>query len=142
MGPGDGGRHGGGDPSNGRGGRSGDAAPPTTGGLVLRQMACGSLARAVTATLLIPLDTVKTRLQFQGVMDGAVVRRYDGFVDAFQAIVREEGVRALYKGAATRRTVGVDRVAPALTLARVRRALAAPGLPPRLLYIGPAAGIR
>jgi len=101
MGPDEGGRHGGPDPSNGRGGQSGDTAtPPTTGGLVLRQMACGSLARAVTATLLIPLDTVKTRLQFQGIMDGAAVRRYDGFIDAFQAIIREEGVRALYKGTA------------------------------------------
>jgi hypothetical protein len=72
-------------------------APP---GLIVRQMLCGSLARATAATLLIPLDTCKTRLQFQGLMSDAVVRRYHGLWDAFRTIVREEGPLALYRGTA------------------------------------------
>jgi len=85
----------------------------TNASLVVRQMFCGSLARATAATLLIPLDTCKTRLQFQGAMSDAVVRRYSGLWDAFKAIWKEEGLIGFYRG-----------------------------LPPRLLYIGPAAGIR
>jgi solute carrier family 25 carnitine/acylcarnitine transporter 20/29 len=42
-----------------------------------------------------PLDTVKSRLQTQ---DPRHTNAYRGLTDAFCRIVREEGVRALYRG--------------------------------------------
>ena len=69
-----------------------------TGRLVVLQALGGSMARATAAVLLIPLDTCKTRLQFQGIMSDTVVRRYTGLWDAFRTILREEGVLAFYRG--------------------------------------------
>ena len=66
--------------------------------LVLKQMAAGSLARATAGTLLIPVDTCKTRLQFQGSMAQGDVKQYRGFIDCFGKIYTEEGIRAFYRG--------------------------------------------
>jgi len=57
-----------------------------------------------------PADTIKTRIQFQGKLGS--VKRYNGFLDAFIRIYKEEGVLAFAKG-----------------------------LPARLLYAAPAAGV-
>jgi len=43
-----------------------------------------------------PLDLVRRRIQVQAFMPGA--RQYGGMMDALRHIVREEGVRGLYKG--------------------------------------------
>eukprot|EP00160_Parvularia_atlantis_P001471 Unigene11173_Nuclearia_a/m.34186 Unigene11173_Nuclearia_a/g.34186 ORF Unigene11173_Nuclearia_a/g.34186 Unigene11173_Nuclearia_a/m.34186 type:complete len:346 (+) Unigene11173_Nuclearia_a:37-1074(+) len=80
--------------------------------LMIRQALAGSTARMTAAAIMVPVDTIKTRLQFQGALPEHAVRRYKGVLDAFVAILREEGVRGFYKG-----------------------------LPARLLYIGPAAGV-
>lgn len=70
----------------------------------------GALSRMVSAILMCPADTIKTRLQFQG--RRADVKKYDNFFHAFKVIYREEGL---------------------LVFAR--------GLPARLIYLVPAAGI-
>jgi solute carrier family 25 iron transporter 28/37 len=80
-------------------------------GQVIRQMAAGSLARATAGTILIPIDTCKTRLQFMG-SNKTSVKQYKGFIDCFVTIYKEEGITAFYRG-----------------------------LPARLLYIVPAAGV-
>ncbi|ORE04734.1 mitochondrial carrier [Rhizopus microsporus var. microsporus] len=51
-------------------------------------------AGIVTATATNPIWVIKTRLQLQG--NGA--RRYQGSIDCLYHIVREEGIRGLYKG--------------------------------------------
>jgi solute carrier family 25 protein 33/36 len=51
-------------------------------------------AGIVTATATNPIWVIKTRLQLQG--NG--VRRYQGSIDCLYHIVREEGIRGLYKG--------------------------------------------
>ena len=68
------------------------------GFMVLKQMAAGSFARATAGALLIPIDTCKTRLQFQGSMAKGEVRQYKGFVDCFASIYKEEGISAFYRG--------------------------------------------
>lgn len=51
-----------------------------------------------------PIDTTKTRLQIQGQkLDGRFsVVRYNGMFHALSRITREEGVRALYSGYASK----------------------------------------
>ena len=58
-----------------------------------------------------PVDVVKARLQFQGSLI-TNVKRYNGPMDAFKTILKEEGIFAFFKG-----------------------------LPPRLLYITPSAAV-
>ncbi len=48
--------------------------------------------------MLAPLDTVKTRLQFQAAEHRMTLRRYPSFTGAFAAIWRSEGVRGLFSG--------------------------------------------
>lgn len=49
-----------------------------------------------------PIDTTKTRLQIQGqrtdIRSAAAPFRYNGMIDAFVKISRQEGVNALYSG--------------------------------------------
>ena len=68
---------------------------------------CGGLAGAVSKFAVYPLDTIKKRLQTQGLRSslGALgssslnipVTHYNGIVDCFQKVVRTEGVKGLYK---------------------------------------------
>ena len=79
------------------------------------------MASALTVCIMIPMDTVKTRLTTQTALSVAVAAsgvdgaatRYKGIVDCFRVIVREEGVGALYRA-----------------------------LPPRLLSVVPMMGIQ
>jgi hypothetical protein len=54
----------------------------------------GSVAAAGACCVMIPVDTVKTRLVTQ--RPGSV-KHYDGMMDCLMKIIREEGVGALYK---------------------------------------------
>ncbi|AAS54426.1 AGL064Wp [Eremothecium gossypii ATCC 10895] len=56
----------------------------------------GALSGIVTVYATMPVDTVKTRMQ---ALDAA---RYGSTVGCFRAVVREEGVRALWRGATPR----------------------------------------
>ncbi|CAM9736783.1 unnamed protein product [Phaeothamnion confervicola] len=53
---------------------------------------CGSVAGAISAGLTTPLDVVKTRLMTQS------PGQYRGVVDCLQAIVKDEGPKALFSG--------------------------------------------
>jgi solute carrier family 25 (mitochondrial aspartate/glutamate transporter), member 12/13 len=55
-------------------------------------MACGGAAGAIAATVTIPFDVVKTRLQTQNTLGE---KKYHGIAHAFRTIVREEGAKAL-----------------------------------------------
>lgn len=54
----------------------------------------GGLAGAVGATVVYPLDTIKTRLQAQSHKDG----KYKDVLDCFRRLLSEEGLGSLYSG--------------------------------------------
>ncbi|KAF0715636.1 Aste57867_3263 [Aphanomyces stellatus] len=60
-------------------------------------LALGSLSGAVAQLVVYPLDTVKKRLQLQEVSPQFQVR-YLGILDCMAKIVRDEGIRGLYRG--------------------------------------------
>lgn len=60
---------------------------------VVNTVISGGIAGAVTATLVCPLDVLKTRLQVPG--KGA---QYNGLAAGLVRILRQEGVRGLYRG--------------------------------------------
>jgi len=62
-------------------------------------MLASALAGATVTTVTCPLWTVKTRLQLQ--VNSAKETLYNGIVDAFIKIYKNEGFRALYKGLGT-----------------------------------------
>jgi len=82
--------------------------PPTN----LENTIMGCVSSAATVCIMIPMDTVKTRLVTQ-VAEGEARRRYAGIVDCARVVLREEGPSAFYKG-----------------------------LPPRLLSVVPMIGIQ
>jgi hypothetical protein len=77
----------------------------------LQNFLCGSMARMADAVIMCPADTIKTRLQFQGPTLKHVTQ-YNNFFHAFRVILRDEGPRGFTRG-----------------------------LPARLTYVTPAAGI-
>jgi len=62
---------------------------------VWRKTLGGSLGGLVEASLLHPLDTIKTRLQLQNKTSGT---QYKGIVDCARQIITKEGLPAMYKG--------------------------------------------
>lgn len=62
-------------------------------------LTAGMLSSSVAQFMSYPLALTRTRLQAQGV--GGKPVRYSGMVDVLRQTVRNEGVRGLYKGAAT-----------------------------------------
>lgn len=54
-----------------------------------------SVSTIFSATVMSPVWVVKTRLQLAG---GAGARKYAGVADAFRTVLREEGIRAFYRG--------------------------------------------
>ena len=54
----------------------------------------GAAASAAAVSVMIPMDTIKTRLVIQ---DCSAMNPYKGVVDCFQRILREEGVGPLYR---------------------------------------------
>jgi solute carrier family 25 phosphate transporter 23/24/25/41 len=75
---------------------------------VVTKLACGAAAGTVGQTVAYPLDVVRRRMQMVGwkdassiiTADGQVTApvQYNGMVDAFRKTVKNEGLRALYKG--------------------------------------------
>ena len=71
-----------------------------------KKFLCGGLAGAVSKFAVYPLDTIKKRLQTQGLRLSLgssssslniPITHYSGIVDCFQKVVRTEGVKGLYK---------------------------------------------
>jgi len=65
--------------------------PDSNMSLFFRYMACGSISRMSAASIAYPHEVVRTRLREEN-------SRYNGLVNTFRQIVREEGWRALYGG--------------------------------------------
>jgi len=63
----------------------------------------GGVSAAVSKTLAAPIELVKLRLQNMDAMikNGALEHPYTGIVDCTQRVVKEEGVKALWKGNGT-----------------------------------------
>lgn len=53
----------------------------------------GCFAAALSVTVMIPMDSVKTRLVTQTAMSS---RQYKGIIDCFSSMIREEGIGSLY----------------------------------------------
>jgi solute carrier family 25 S-adenosylmethionine transporter 26 len=56
----------------------------------------GCLASATTVCIMIPMDTVKTRLVTQ--LNYPDLVPYNGIKDCFQRVMKEEGIGAFYRG--------------------------------------------
>uniref|UniRef100_A0A7N6ASC2 EF-hand domain-containing protein n=1 Tax=Anabas testudineus TaxID=64144 RepID=A0A7N6ASC2_ANATE len=65
----------------------------------LQLLSAGAIAGIPAASLVTPADVIKTRLQ---VAARAGQTTYSGVIDCFRKIMREEGFRALWKGAGAR----------------------------------------
>ncbi|XP_070581332.1 mitochondrial thiamine pyrophosphate carrier-like [Ptychodera flava] len=72
----------------------------TTG--AMESLFCGAASGICSKAIILPLDVVKKRLQVQGFEKARAqfgkVRMYDGISDCFVRIVKEEGIRGLFKG--------------------------------------------
>lgn len=79
---------------------------------ISKNLLAGSAARSIAATLLFPIDVIKTRMQFQHNKSSLMRYHYSNTFDAAKSIIRNEGFLAFYKG-----------------------------LPLRLLYISPSAAV-
>jgi Mitochondrial carrier protein len=62
----------------------------------------GGLASAATVCIMIPMDTIKTRLVTQSSRVGVVGTPYKGIIDCGMRIAKEEGVKTFYRGLAPR----------------------------------------
>ncbi|TBU64568.1 mitochondrial carrier [Dichomitus squalens] len=69
--------------------------PPGKSG-VHRKLACGALAGSVSQTLTYPFDVLRRKMQVTGM--NMLGYKYNGALDALQHIIRDEGVRGLYRG--------------------------------------------
>ncbi|KAL8171552.1 hypothetical protein V2J09_023356 [Rumex salicifolius] len=64
---------------------------------VLVSLACGSLAGIASSSVIFPLDLVRRRMQLQGAAGHALIYKR-GIFRTFAEIVKNEGVRGLYRG--------------------------------------------
>ncbi|KAJ2156910.1 hypothetical protein GGF46_004869 [Coemansia sp. RSA 552] len=78
--------------------------PQLAHGWPLKSSIAGAGAGCVSSVVTCPLDVVKTRLQYQGVLEEKYrargYRPYSGTWNTLQRIVHEEGPRGLYRGLA------------------------------------------
>ncbi|KAI0779851.1 mitochondrial carrier [Fomes fomentarius] len=63
---------------------------------VHRKLLCGALAGSVSQTLTYPFDVLRRKMQVTGM--NALGIKYNGALDALQSILRNEGVKGLYRG--------------------------------------------
>ncbi|GJN92216.1 hypothetical protein Rhopal_005246-T1 [Rhodotorula paludigena] len=68
--------------------------PPGT----LAKLVCGGVAGAISQTLTYPADLLRRRMQMVGLKDQALGYEYTGAWNAVATIIRNEGLRGLYKG--------------------------------------------
>ncbi|KAI9496615.1 mitochondrial carrier domain-containing protein [Zychaea mexicana] len=61
-----------------------------------RKLICGALAGSIAQTITYPLDVLRRRMQVTGM--ATIDYKYNGTWDAVRTMVRNEGVRGLYKG--------------------------------------------
>ncbi len=68
---------------------------------LLQKFVCGGIAGGVSKLAIYPLDTIKKRLQVQGMytsIEGMeFIPRYHGIINCFQKVVADEGIAGLYK---------------------------------------------
>eukprot|EP01099_Mayorella_cantabrigiensis_P003967 TRINITY_DN2977_c0_g1_i1.p1 TRINITY_DN2977_c0_g1~~TRINITY_DN2977_c0_g1_i1.p1 ORF type:complete len:211 (+),score=44.30 TRINITY_DN2977_c0_g1_i1:46-678(+) len=72
-------------------------APPQRVNFALSWL-LGGISGVVGASCVYPLDMIKTRLQNQKTVIGTNTRMYNGIIDCFSKIVKNEGVIGLYRG--------------------------------------------
>ncbi|KAH9462209.1 hypothetical protein MJO29_003072 [Puccinia striiformis f. sp. tritici] len=65
-------------------------------GNVIRKLGCGAIAGAFSQTITYPLDVLRRRMQVTGLSN--LNFKYNGAWDATKKILRNEGVKGLYKG--------------------------------------------
>lgn len=70
--------------------------PPGTKPTALRKLLCGALAGSISQTLTYPMDVLRRKMQVTGMKSLGV--NHTGAVDALRWIVKNEGVKGLYKG--------------------------------------------
>ena len=66
-----------------------------------KQFACGGLAGALARTCVAPIDRVKILMQTQFLRSGGGADKYTGIRQAWSTIIREEGVKNLWRGNGT-----------------------------------------
>ncbi|KAJ4709891.1 nicotinamide adenine dinucleotide transporter 1, chloroplastic-like [Melia azedarach] len=77
----------------------GESSQPRTARDFVYHGAAGAAAGAIAATFVCPLDVIKTRLQVHGLPEGLQSgRRGSIIVTSLQNIIRNEGLRGLYRG--------------------------------------------
>ncbi|KAJ5546828.1 hypothetical protein N7494_004413 [Penicillium frequentans] len=62
------------------------------------QFAAGAVAGVSEILVMYPLDVVKTRVQLQSGAATAGAEHYNGMVDCFRKIIKQEGFKTLYRG--------------------------------------------
>jgi len=67
--------------------------------IIFKNIVMGGSAGIIGASSVYPLDMIKTRMQFQ--KTSGTSRQYNGTLDCFAKILRNEGVRGLYRGLPT-----------------------------------------
>ncbi|KAN0011660.1 hypothetical protein ACTFIU_011238 [Dictyostelium citrinum] len=66
---------------------------------LLVHIIAGGGSKLTESLVMFPLDTIKTRLQFQGDFSrGSIKNRYSGIIHAFKTTIRSEGILSLYRG--------------------------------------------
>ena len=70
--------------------------PPGTNPTAPRKLLCGALAGSISQTLTYPMDVLRRKMQVTGM--NALGYKYNGALDAMRSIVRNEGVKGLYRG--------------------------------------------
>lgn len=75
--------------------------------------AIGATSGAISATVVYPVNLLRTRLQAQGTVLHKAT--YDGIVDVTRKTIRNEGVKGLFKGV----TPNLLKVAPAVSISYV-----------------------
>ncbi|ETW81055.1 mitochondrial carrier protein [Heterobasidion irregulare TC 32-1] len=65
---------------------------------VVRKLSCGALAGAVSQTITYPFDVVRRKMQVSGMSSSALGYKYSSAIDATRSIIRNEGVRGMYRG--------------------------------------------
>jgi solute carrier family 25 uncoupling protein 8/9 len=65
---------------------------------ILQKIAAGLTTSAIGITIASPTDVVKVRLQAEGRLPPGAERRYNGAIDAYKKIVKQEGIKGLWTG--------------------------------------------